>query len=187
MSTPDALSDQERALFQAFVERRRKDSRSPESAPVEGISARTLRRYLKGEVPTRLEETTRLAMASYLASHGDHRFGDVLSDPGEGHAVSIDEWGAARARAVEKLADLLIADQETLRLRAQAAENVSRAALIEAEKAPDLSGRDLDVSSDRDAELMKFGEQWLRLMTREFEAAQKAGEAPKPAGPEPKD
>lgn len=66
-----AVTDDEQRLFGEFVRVRKADNRSPESAPVDGISTRTLRRYIvDGEVPARLEEDTKAAMATFLASRG---------------------------------------------------------------------------------------------------------------------
>lgn len=77
----DDLSDEEWGLFRAFIEERGKDPRSPEKAPVEGISTRTLRRYLVDrETPSRLEDDTKVAMARYLVSKGVSGFGHFLGE-----------------------------------------------------------------------------------------------------------
>lgn len=74
------MEEDERKLFEAFVALRRKDARSAEQAPVDGISERTLRRYLKEKyVPKRLGPSTRVAMARYLTSHGQTGYEQFLA------------------------------------------------------------------------------------------------------------
>lgn len=70
--------------------------------------------------------------------------GTMERKKGDDREALLDEWGAARARAVEKLADLLLADQVVLDKRAEAALEVGRAARIEAEKAPNRSAGDVE-------------------------------------------
>lgn len=52
----------------------------------------------------------------------------------------LDRWGYQRAKAIADLAELLREDCPILRMRAEATLNASKAALIEAEKAPDRNG-----------------------------------------------
>lgn len=66
---------------------------------------------------------------------------------GYGATSTIDEWGLARARAIETLAELLKEDRPLLEMRAQATVLAGRAALLEAEKAPDRS-KDANVDAD---------------------------------------
>lgn len=73
------MTEEEERLFAEFVRIRKADNRSPESAPVEGISSRTLRRYIvDNEVPSRLEDDTRLAMARFVASRGVAGYEHIL-------------------------------------------------------------------------------------------------------------
>lgn len=74
--------------------------------------------------------------------------------------ASLDEWGLARVRAVEKLIDLLNGDQETFRLLAQARADLSRAALLEVEKAPTRSG---DVTAPTREILRMAWDEWRAL------------------------
>lgn len=168
----DTMSDEESRLFSAFVEERRKDKRSPEKAPVPGIGTRTLRRYIVGgEVPTRLEDDTKVAMARYLTEKGISGFEDLASvraaANGNGHsslsrqidailaskadeltktARMIDLWGIYRQKAITDVAELLRGDKEILRLRAQAVADIARAGRIETEVA---ARRDEEASLDR--------------------------------------
>lgn len=81
---------------------------------------------------------------------------DPLSDGSEMESGDIDAWGAARARAVEKLTDLLLADQKVLERRADAAWSVAEATRIDAEKAPNRSGP--SISSDQIAAFQRAAE-----------------------------
>lgn len=88
------------------------------------------------QAPTKadLTKTAELGGLSYADA-----FGDLEEEPPALSAQALDEWGLARARAVEKLVELLERDRRILELRAEAQVNVSKAALLEAEKAPDFS------------------------------------------------
>jgi len=72
----------------------------------------------------------------------------------------LDEWGLARVRAMEKLIDLLNGDQETFRLLAQSRADLSRAARLEAEKAPTLN---LDITRSSRELLRMAWEEWRAL------------------------
>lgn len=89
-----------------------------------------------GTIPA-LKKDTRERLISKREAKGADPTDDVL-----------DLWGLARARSVEKLIDYLREDRRVHELRAEAALNASRAAVLEAEKAPDRS-RPEGVSSDR--------------------------------------
>jgi hypothetical protein len=84
---------------------------------------------------------------------------------GSGPTASIDEWGIARARAVEKLADLLLADQRVLEKRADAALNASIATRIEAEKAP-AQNQGGPVSAETVATLLQTAQRLEELFRR---------------------
>lgn len=85
------LPPDEQCLFDDFVGHIRRLGLSPERLTVEGISSRTLRRYLKGTVPTRLEDDTKLAMTRFLA--GQQVEGYAI--PG---AVETNEGGGRNSR-----------------------------------------------------------------------------------------
>lgn len=106
--------------------------------------------------------------------------GEAPATPRAGGRVvdsdAIDEWGAARARAVEKLADLLVGDRKVLEDRAAAVLNMSIAARLEAEAAtrppPSLSESQL-------RELAQVAEM-IRLLRLE-----EAGDGATPSDPAP--
>jgi hypothetical protein len=121
------MPSDDRRLFDAFVAELRALGKSPEGLDVEGISARTLRRYLVDDVvPSRLEPETRLAMARYLASRGRGEFG--YSDGGAGTADDHgpDAWSdpfievmLREARAAEKRAEAAASWARWLELEAR--------------------------------------------------------------------
>lgn len=140
-----------------------------EAAAGAGVSQSTLSNWRAKRLPTKLHSSVRRKMEAYLGNGSDQIVPDTL-----------DAWGAARARAVEKLADLLLADQRVLEMRAEAALTTARAALIEAEKAPD---RSLVLSSDREARLRALVDEALAARRQ----AEQAGGGPtngKPARPD---
>lgn len=153
------MTNDERRLFDAFVEERKRDTRSPEDAPVDGISPRNLRRYIvDGVVPSRLEPATRVAMARYVASRGVEGFEHLAAPPatnGNGGDLSrqvddilqsdaddltktarlVDLWGIYRQKAISDVAELIRGDREILLLRAEAVRDLTRTARLEVEQA----------------------------------------------------
>jgi hypothetical protein len=121
-----SLSDDERRLFDTFMAEWKAAGRSPEKAPVDGISPRQLRRYAKGYVPVRMEDDTKIAMSRYLAGRGK----------GEGLSTALVQVPAMDViHLPEWLQEVIRDDAKAAVLRAEALRDFGRAARLEAEQA----------------------------------------------------
>jgi transcriptional regulator with XRE-family HTH domain len=107
------------------------------------VTGATVMRYESGrrEAPGEYLRTVALVSGvdpGWLLSgqEGEPNAEPIASSP----VAAVDLWGMHRARAVERLADLLLQDQKILELRAEAAVLTARAALVDAETASGRGG-----------------------------------------------
>lgn len=111
------------------------------------IAQTTVSRWLDGSDPRHAH--TRNAVAALVAemeagqwpAAGSSGADEKTAAPEpNGDGGYLDRWGFQRAKAIADLAELLREDTPILSMRAETALNASKAMLLEAQKAPDVTG-----------------------------------------------
>ena len=113
------LTPEDRALIDHF--REAAEGVSPEIAAeaVPGVSSATLRRYIEGEIPSRMTTGVRQGLRKFLKDRAKVEVQEPTENHGETFRLA-EQAALHRARALEKTAEAARLEAEAARLRAAA-------------------------------------------------------------------
>lgn len=129
------MNDDDRHLLDRFLEAVKGVSPERIAAGLPGISAPTIRRYQRGEIPSRLETDTRLAMLAFVNGYDQDDEGDTgREEPAESFTDWLTEMLVRDARAAEKRAEAAVNWTRWLNAEADASRRMREYAMLHEQK-----------------------------------------------------